>query len=244
MNNSRGFDSLDALIYASMKYVGDRELEEYNNVDPDIVFSERAQKRLIKRLMRERDYIENHKVYRPRLELFKRIAIAALIAITVLFTACMCIEPIRKAIFDFFVEEHEDYYAVEIVDTAPKASETQITENAPPTEILEYKEPKLPEDFERFELTKNKYRFYVEYENADTLIIYNQELIDKYIVCINNLGTNLIDVSINGCSGVMSEYTAGNVKNITYCWKDSEYSYMLTGNTDYFTLKSIAESIK
>lgn len=54
MNDLRRFDSLDAIIYASMKYVGDMELEEYNNADIGLVFSEQEKICLLKRLIGEK----------------------------------------------------------------------------------------------------------------------------------------------------------------------------------------------
>ena len=213
MNNSIRFDSLEALLYASMKYVGSKELEEYNSVSSDIAFSDKGKQRLIKRLMKEKEYIENHKIYRPTKEFFKRLAVAILVAITLLFTACMCIEPIREAVWEIVTEWYDDYISVEVVNLVYEQKSYDNTSEPAlmvPTEIVEYKEPIVPNDYEKFVVISNSYQYMLEYEKNDVVISYTQMLLSNYESLISNNNTRMSDIMINGNNGVSTEFLSAS----------------------------------
>lgn len=243
MSGSMEPASLDALIYASMKYVGAEELSEYENADESIAFSPRAKARLVKRIKREIDCMEKHKTQRPHrtvVGMLKRVAVAALAAVTLLLTACMCIEAVREAIFDFFAQWYDTYISIEVFGNS---SDDGVSSNEAPCEILEYKEPQITDKCERRVIVKNPYRYYVEYEGEEFLVTYNQELHNEYSVFVSNCKTKMTDIQIDGFEGVKTECFQNDMKIISLCWKDEEYSYLVVGNTDYDTLLSMAEGV-
>lgn len=246
MNNSIRFDSLEALLYASMKYVGSKELEEYNSVSSDIAFSDKGKQRLIKRLMKEKEYIESHKTYRPAKEFFKRLAVAILLAITLLFTACMYLEPIREAIWEFVTEWYEDYISVDVVNVNDE-QESYDNASTPtyivPTEIVDYKEPVIPDGYERFVVVSNSNQYMLEYEKNDIVISYTQMLLSNYKSLISNNDTRLFDVIINGNDGVRTEFSSGNITVNTITWTDGHYCYQISGNESEEFILQLAKSI-
>lgn len=247
MNNSISFDSLEALIYASMKYVGSKELEDYNSVSNDIAFSEKSKQRLIKRLMKEKEYIENHKIYRPVKEFFKRLAIAILVAVTLLFTACMCIEPIREATWEIVTKWYDNYISIEtfeVIEPIPTNNIAINLDSPLPTTILEHKEPALPEGFEQYVMLDLPQQYYVEYENQNVVLEYRQTLLENYKLLISNNNTIMTDIEINGNSGKSTTFVTGSVVVNTVFWHDGKYCYYISGNESQELIIKLAQTIQ
>ena len=244
MNNSQNYDSFDALLYSAMKYVGETELEEYNSACDDIVFSPKAKARLIKRLMRYKNYVDNHKVYRPAKEMFKRIAVALLVAATLLFSACMCVEKIREAVFDIVTQWYERFITVEVISI----HEEQVDDNGniinPPETILVKKEPVMDDGFEKFVVQDINRQYYLEYEKDDILIAFRQTPFSDYAMLISNNDTEMLDVTINENNGKYTQYTANGTTEHSLIWTDGQYCYRIVGNISKEEAVRIAETIK
>ena len=228
-------DAMDALLYASAQYAGRRELEEYTSADPSVVLSPSADKRLQKRLRQERKHTSENKPYSSWFTSAKRAAIIVLAVLSISFVGALSIDAVREAIWNFFVEwgENSIFFKYETED-----------DTKPPSEILEYKKPRLGEEFERYEIVKNSMQYVVEYENSNTLIAYHQGLLDGYEVHLSEHSTEMTEITVNGYKGVMARFTTGGVQQVDILWTDNVYSYVLTGNVTLEELLKIAESIQ
>lgn len=245
MNNSMRFDSMEALLYASMKYVGDKELLEYNSVSEDIVFSPENKRRLVKRLMKQREYVEKHRNYSPVKEFFKRLAVAALVAVTLLFTACMCIEPIREAVWKFVLEWRDDSIDVKLEkESEPDEKDGIVTEEAQiPKKLLEYKEPSVIYNYEYDVIAKNNSQYVIEYYNDEVVVSYRQTLFNSELLVSNN-DTKVSDIKVGDNDGIHTVFVSHGVEINTLVWHDGQYTYTLNGNLDYEKLLQMAESVK
>ena len=113
-----------------------------------------------------------------------------------------------------------------------------------PDRILDYKEPVLPEGYERFEVRKDEFGFWVEYENEVSLISYQQKLLNGYNPYVSNERTDVEDINVKEYYGVKTVFESHGVTTTSIIWKDNEYAYMLSSNLPYEELLRIAESIE
>ena len=244
MSDFMKFDSLEAVLYVSMKYVGSKELLEYNSVPEDITFSPKNKQRLIKRLTKQKEYIENHRNYSPVKAFFKHLAVAVLVVITLLFTACMCIEPIREAVWKFVLEWRDDSIDVSLEKEAlPDEKDGIVAEEAEiPKGLLEYKEPSVIYDYGYDVIAKNNSQYVIEYYNDEVVVSYRQMLFDAKLLVSNN-DTKVSDIKVGDNDGIHTVFVSNGVEINTLVWHDGQYAYTLNGNLDYEKLLQMAESV-
>lgn len=233
--NNKKNDLFDALLYASAPYAGKKELEEYESAAPELTMSPKAKQRMLKRLKREKNYIERHAAYHPVYESFKRVAVIVLIVMSLGFTCVVSVEAVRIKLSEVIVEWYEDSifvkYEVEEAVTLPDV-------------ILEYKEPAMDGDFKRYEISKTEYRYSLEYESENTVISYNQNLLAHYAAKVSDNYTEIADISVNGHEGIMTTFTKNGAPQIMLMWDDGVYVYRISGNTSFEELLRLAESIE
>ena len=234
MNKSSHLDDLDVMLYAAMPYTKNKELDIYNNADPEIRLSDKDKQKIYRRVNRERNYAERHKQYRPGLEAIKRVAVVVLVVMAIGFASLLSVEAVRDAIWQVITQ----WYKESIFFTYVTDDDIDV-----PTEILEYKEPLIGEEFKRYEGIKNKYDFSVEYEKDDVLITYQQNLLDKYEVMLSNHDTVMSAVNVNGHDGQTTTYMISETEYKTILWNDGVYAYTISGNIDIDSLITYAESI-
>lgn len=235
MNNRSKMDDMDLLLYAAMPYTGKKEIEEYSSIDPSVELSTKADKRIYKRLNREMQYHERHEIYHPVRDALKRVAVIVLIIMSIGFMSAVSIEAVRNEIFNVVIEWFEKSLSISI--------ENENSDKVP-DRILEYKEPELSDDYERFEIQKNDFGYLVEYENGISLISFRQKIYDNYDFKVSNENTIVEDIQVNGYEGIKTVFTTEEITTTTIIWKDDEYAYSLSSNIPYDDLIKIAESIK
>lgn len=215
-------DIIDALLYAAAPTMGKKELELYDSVDPNIKMSPKAERRILKRLKREAKYAERHKVYRPAVEVMKRAAIIVLVIMSIGFAGVISVEAARESLFDFIIEWYEKsiFFKYELDD------------DGMPNEITEYKEPVVGEEYARFEIAKNKYRYSLEYVSGGKVITYNQNLLNHYAFKLADNYSEFFEISVNGGEGVLTTYVSDGVMYTIIMWNDGRYLYRLSGSTD------------
>lgn len=228
MNKIPQVDMLDAILYAAAPYAGRRELEEYSAADLTMQLPIRTKRRIVKRAKRGPA---------PILRQLKRVAVIALVVMSVCFAAVLSIEAVREAIWNAIVEWYEESIAVSFVCEEAVSA---------PTEILEYREPRgLGEEFVRYEVGRNEKSFSVEYESESTLIVYWQGLLNGFDTYLSNIeAVKMDDIKIGELSGVITSTPTELGQQLTIVWHDNEYSYVITGNIFWDKLLQIAESVR
>lgn len=227
MNKKPYVDMLDALLYAAAPYAGQKELAEYFSVEPPMQLSERIKRRIIRRAKRGTVTV---------MQYAKRVAVIALIVMSIGFAGVLSIDAVRAALWNAIVEWYEEYIAVAFVQEETVSA---------PTEILEYREPRgLGEEFVRYETGKNESSFSIEYESDSILIFYRQGLLDQFETFLSNQKSEIFnEININGCSGMMTSATTEVGEQLTILWHDDEYTYFLIGNMPLDELLKIAEGV-
>lgn len=234
MNRTSKTDEMDLLLYSAMTYVEHKEIEEYDKAaEVPVTLSQKDRKRILKRIKRAGAYREKHEVYRPVHEILKRITVVVLVILSVGFMGTISIEAVRTAIWDTIVEWYENsiYFAYGNGD-----------DSVVPDRILEYREPVLGDEYERYEF-KNEFNYVVEYESDQSLITYSQNLLEDFSIMLSNHDTEMTDITLNGYPGTMTVFTTEGVTQTTIIWHDNEYVYRMSSNLSYEELLKIAESI-
>lgn len=229
-------DEMDLLLYSAMPYVELKELEEYEKAaEIPVILSKNDKKRILKRIKRAGEYRERHEAYRPAKETFKRVAVVALVVMSLCFTGAISIESVRVALWETIVEWYENSIFFAYVNG---------DDSGVPDEILEYKEPRLDESYSRYEGRKSEYSFVVEYEKNDTLIMYEQSLLKEYEILLSNNETIMEPIEINGYAGNAIVLKSYGECSTTIIWNDYVYTYKLVSNLSLNELLQIAENIE
>ena len=83
--NRKKYDNMDLLLYAGASYAGEKEAAWFNDVDPNITLSEKADKRIYRKLKRRIAYDEKRENYSPILENLKRVAVVVMAILSISF---------------------------------------------------------------------------------------------------------------------------------------------------------------
>ena len=240
MNETPKTDMMDILLYAVAPYACTQELDEYNNADPSLKLSDKAKKRIIKRLKNEQEYQEKHEKYSPVWEYTKRVAVIVLLALSLSFVSAMSIEAVRTALWEVIIEWGKEriFYWYQSDEEEPAVLK----------QILEYKEPRaIGEEYTRYEGLKNEYYYTVEYEKEDVLISYSQDLLtDSSGAYLSNENTEIEDIKVGIYNGKFSTAYVGENKFYTIIWNDNVYQYSISGGgaITKSELIAIAESVE
>ncbi len=226
---------MDILLYRAMPYVRNRELEEYENVGfENLRLTNRAKRKILRKIKRIGAYYERHAEYRPAVEMLKRVAVIVLVILSLGFVGTMAIEAVRASLWETIVEWYEEsiFY---------KFGEEK--HDALPTEILEYKEPVLGDEYERYVVIQTGHSFHVEYESDEYLIVYKQSLLADNNAWLSNNETEMAEILVNGNFGVLLTLEYDSLKNTMIRWDDGIYIYQLSADLSYEELLKIAETI-
>ncbi len=222
MNETPKTDMMDILLYAVAPYACTQELDEYNNADPSLKLSDKAKKRIIKRLKNEQEYQEKHEKYSPAWEYTKRVAVIVLLTLSLSFVSAMSIEAVRTALWEVIMEWGEEriFYWYQSDEEEPAVL----------TQILEYKEPSaIGEEYTRYEGLKNEYTYTIEYEKDDVLISYSQGLLNNSEAYLSNENTVIDNIEVGKYSGkIVTSYVRESVF-YTIIWNDNIYKYSICG---------------
>ena len=232
--NRNKYDNMDLLLYAGAAYAGEKEAEWFNDVEINDTLSEKADRRIYRKLKRRIAYDEKREHYSPVCESLKRVAVIVLAILSISFAGALSIEAVRTDIYNTIIEWFDKSYRISFEEKPEVATER----------ILEYKEPQLPKEYSRYEIKKDDVQYCVEYENEDTLVIYRQRLLQNYSSDRSNENTLIEEIQINGYNGVMEKYTAAEITTTSIIWHDNTYVYSLSSDLTYEELLKIAETVK
>lgn len=165
----------------------------------------------------------------------KVILIACLIAMSVAFTACVCIPQIREAIKNVVVQWYDDYFSISFTDDPNAITTTQpepeeVIPEAPPTRIekkayAEY----IPNNYKANVVGDTSMYYMINYyDDADNLVImFKQGIIDSETMW-NDEGVIPKEITINGHKAYLLTYP--DEPNVyTLIWQDYYYQYNVYG---------------
>ena len=219
----------DLAIAASVRENVLRDAEKFLAIDESGIADNLKLKKRILRM------VEYGRVRAKHLPSWKIILVAALLAIVLAFTACMCIPTVREALWSIVLEWHDEYIKVEF---KPNESTTTTlptgTTKVPPKSIevkamLTY----LPEGYTVANEIAMSTFYMINYKNLDSgeQIRFVQMTIDSdgngsFMVDSDNAVTKT--VYVNGFKGVLFEY-ADEQGLYSLTWQDESYKYLLNG---------------
>ena len=231
-------DKFDYLIALATLDAKDDDVKMFMELDDsDVVFSDRITDKIEKLIRRESVYKTDGFVKFKRI--LSRVAIIALVVISVMFTAMMSVSAIRSAIWEIITEWYEEYIAVGYVP------EEGIEVPEPPKMIEEIRKPTLlPLGAEEEVVLSTRQTFACEYYvDDDCYIIFKQFLINDDVTKLDGDDAVLTEIMISDSQGYCISYEKDDY--IYVLWNDTEYSYQISSvvlNMD--ELRLIAESVK
>ncbi|MGM9683126.1 MAG: DUF4367 domain-containing protein [Eubacteriales bacterium] len=119
--SASNFDRLDALIALSVKDCIDEEVNNFLKTEVTVTPSTGFTGK-IARLVRK-SKTTRHPFYKP----LRIVAVAILIALSIMFTACVSIPRVREAVWNAIIEWYDDYISIRF--TAPESSSESTSES-------------------------------------------------------------------------------------------------------------------
>ncbi len=260
MNNAN--DRLDYLIGLAMLDCAADEVAEFEAIDDSGVAIDGSLDRRIYRLINRK---EREFKARKIKKISFRVAVAAMLIMSIMLLSMLLISGVREAIWNAIVKWYDDYVAIVFVQRELEATDLQNTDSffgvsatdkvsdgekvddvleaSPPTEILEYKKPVVSNVYTEVELAKNDGYYMIEYYKGETnKFIYWQKIYTDKELFFDNIEMNAKEISINAYSGMLVLNGEEEPNSIT--WTDGEYLYTIDGNLSESELIELAETVK
>lgn len=231
-------DKYDYLIALATLDAKDDDVKMFMELeDSDVVFSDRITDKIEKLIRRESVYKTDGFVKFKRI--LSRVAIIALVVISVMFTAMMSVSAIRSAIWEIITEWYEEYIAVGYVP------EEGIEVREPPKMIEEIRKPTLlPLGAEEEVLGSTRQTFACEYYvEDDCYLSFKQSLLDESVGKFDGDDAVITKIMVGNYDGILFTYEKEDY--IYILWNDTEYCYTITStflSVEELTL--VAESVK
>lgn len=225
-NNERNFDILMKL--AVDKFMED-EIAEFDALDTsDVTVTEKTRRKVMNTLRMK--YLRESIGF----QVTKRIMVACLAIVTVLFAVAMSVQPVRAAFWEAVVTWYEDYIAIRMkkdpeVDYPKVIEERILPEN-------------LPEGWRTEVFSEDKViGMYHIYGPNEEYIVYKQIVVIDATSWYNNKDCIIEEIMINdNVKGYLLTYSYGN---IVVHWTE-QYEFSLSGeNTSREQLIQIAKDI-
>ena len=190
----------------------------------------------IEKIIRRESKVERFKQTR---KVLSKVAVIALIVISVVFTAMMSVSAIRTAIWEIITEWYEEYIAI---GYEPEEGYGVVE---PPKMIEEIRKPTLLPLGAEEEIGVNlRSRFSSDYYIGDECYVsFKQSLLTNHTSNLDGEGASVEEIMIGKHQAWL--FTYENKDYVYIVWNDSEYSYQISSmilSIDELLL--IAESIK
>lgn len=228
-------DKFDYLIAMAELDAKNDDVEIFESLDTsDVVLSNMIDGKIAKLI--EKECGNSRKNMTKVRRVLSRVAVVALVIISVMFTAMMSVSAVRSAVWNAVVEWYDKYISVEYKPDIP---------STPPAVIEDIRKPALlPTGAEEEVIVQNKSSYIAEYYVGDDLcLMFRQSLLDKGEINVDDETAKREDVKNGNFTGVLFTYEKND--NIKIIWNDGEYTYTLTGyGIDSEILIMIARSVK
>lgn len=217
--NECSFDRLDALIALSSRSLIDDEAEKFLELEPYQDISEKARRKAMHIIKRT----ERKKRSHPAIHALKIAAIACLICISLVFTACVSIPEVREAMWEAVVEWYDEYIAVRFRGNSSRSGASSRA----PALIEEVNLPKYMPDGYTTTAFRSKTLFSAEYYDSDGnyAFTYIQGTQEREILQIDTPKAPPKNVDINGSEGIL--VIEDDIMAVV--WQDSRYMYVIHG---------------
>lgn len=241
-------NKMDALISASLYRNVSKEARAFMSLDVSgITDNSRIKKRILNRAMSKRGI--------SWISTLRIAAVACLIIISMVFTACMCIPEVRESMWNAIVEWYDDHISVHFKQNEDATGD--VTEEEGSSDIQE--PPSSIED--NIVVTYLPEGYYTEVSETSSMfthiLCYNSEgnmmfrLVQTVFgdageddILLDNENDPITTIYINGNEGILVEYP--DVPGLYYLvWQNESYQYSLYGSfTSVSELMKIAEGIR
>ena len=181
-------------------------------------------------------YIRKNGKYKAICHPAKVILIAALIAMSIAFTACLTIPQIRESIKNVVVQWYDDHFAIRFSNDPDAINMTQpqpeeaIPQTPPKTIEKKVYAMYIPNDYKaRVELdTLMCYQINYVDENNNPMIMLKQRIIESEMIWNDSEGVVPKEITINGHKAYLLTYQ--DEPNVyTMIWQDYYYQYNIYG---------------
>lgn len=217
--NECSFDRLDALIALSSRSLIDDEAEKFLELEPYQDISEKARRKAMHIIKRA----ERKKCSHPAFHALKIVAIACLICISLVFTACVSIPEVREAMWEAVVEWYDEYIALKF---RGNSSQSGASSRAPAS-IEEVNLPGYMSEGYTTTAFRSKTLFSADYYDSDGkyAFTYIQGTQERDILQIDTPNEPPKNIDINGSEGILMIEDG----IMTVVWQDSRYLYVIQG---------------
>lgn len=235
---SKRLDKYDYLIAMATLDVKDDDVKMFEELDDsDVVLSDRITKKIDKLISKESNYKTSRAIQFQKV--LSKVAIIALVVMSVMFAAMMSVSAIRTAIWEIITEWYEEYIAI---GYEPEEGYGVVE---PPKMIEEIRKPTLlPLGVEEEIGINLRSRFACDYYIGDECYAsFCQSLLTKDINKLDSEGASMNEIMIGNYKAWLFTYENKDYAYIV--WNDSEYSYQISSMVlDANELILIAESVK
>lgn len=229
-------DKFDYLIALATLDARDDDIEMYEELDnSDVELSERITNN-IEKLIRKESRTERLNRIRKTLS---KVAVIALVVISVIFTAMMSVSAIRTAIWEIITEWYEEYIAI---GYEPE-DEYGVVE--PPKMIEEIRKPTLLPlgAEEKIGMSARSMVSFYYYVGDEYYVFFAQTLLDNDVGLLNAEYAVCDNCKISSYDALFITYTDSS--RIFIEWSDGKYAYSVSSAIlDVDMLIKIAESVK
>ena len=245
MMKKKKFDNFEILLMMVAEESADNIGDEFMKLDTSNVQISRQVEKKIKR------YIRAPKRSSKYLHPVRIILVACLLAMSIAFTACVCIPQIREAIKNVIVQWYDGYLTIDFSNglnngTTTTHDPSEDIPKTPPTTI----ERKayavyLPEDYSCVMANEAKRHCEFHYNDraGNLIFILYQDVIDGELQWNDDENIDAQEILVNGQKAFLISYI--DEPNIySLIWRDHSYQYTLYGYFENQTeLVKVAENI-
>lgn len=241
-------NKMDALISASLYRNVSKEAEAFMSLDVSgIKDNPRIKNRILNRAKNKRSA--------SWISTLRIAAVACLIIIAMVFTACMCIPEVRESMWNAFVEWYDDHISVHFTQNESEEKKDGKEDNntdvqeAPSSIKKRAFASYIPEGYyseEREASSMFTDIFYYDRDGNMKFRLMQTILgeVNEDDMMLDNENDPITTMYINGNEGILVEYP--DVPGLYYLvWQDESYQYSLYGSfTSVSELMKIAEGIR
>lgn len=258
------YNNFELLLFAASEECCNKEAEDFLNIDAKDFSITKQQRKRMKQLMRKYTVTEKR-----RIPAVKWIAVACILSLSLLFTACVSITEIREAIKGFFLNWYDDFVSVgfgdekkdkydyekiEIGDNVTNSASSSESTTAPvneeipppPTEIVRKAYATyLPDNYTcEVDIDSKLYYSQSYYKDSNYVFSLTQNIITQDLQWENTESQNIYSVSVNGFNAIILENNDMSGVYIVV-WQDNEYEYNIEGNfSSIDEIIRVAEGVK
>ena len=233
--NCENIDKYDYLIAMATLDAKNDDVEMFENLDTsDVVLSDRIVRKIHRLIKTSRGDSSRH-ITKVR-GILSRVAIVALVVISVMFTVMMSVSAIRNAVWNVIVEWYDKYLSIDYESNSPASLPMTIEEVRKPT--------LLPQGAEEAVIFDDKWSYFTEYyiEN-ECCLVFQQSRLNTGETYVDSETAIIKEVMIGEFDGLILTYEKNT--DMIILWNDGEYRYTLTGyGLDAEILVMIAKSVK